>query len=434
MEPLGADDPRQVGPYVLSGRLGDDATGRLFRGTSPDGRAVVVTLVRPVDGDDAGFRQRFAKSAEAAGRVGGTRAVPVLDADPEADPPWLARAHVEGPSLLEAVGWDGPFPVDAVLALAADLAEGLAAIHDCGLAHGRLEPGNVILSPDGPRIVGFGVPGPPPAVPYVSPEHLGAAEPGHASDVFSLGSVLAFAATGAAPWGDEALYTILHREPELEGVAAELREVIVRCLEKDPRRRPKARDLLAAVPEPADDEPSAVFRVSWKRDLLHKTALTALAVMGFLPALVAVLMVLDVHVPGLLWVLAVPSAALLAAVLFGTVITEERLVVDRTGLTRMTGGDPQHYPWEEIEAVGFHGAYPRKPRWLSDEYLAVRPRSGTALAVDRSSRWSKADGRFNVIDIPILAGAPREEISRAVALYSEGRFEVRLPPAGSAGR
>jgi serine/threonine protein kinase len=217
MDPLQPGDPAQVGAYRLEGRLGGGAMGRVFLGRSPGGRPVAVKLVRPELAGDGSFRVRFAREVAAARRVGGFYTAQVIDADPDADPPWLVTAYIPGPSLSEAIRVHGPLPADALRALGAGLAEGLAAIHACGLVHRDLKPGNVILADDGPRVIDFGISraldatsittahaiiGTPA---YMSPEQASGQPAGPGSDVFSLGSVLVHAATGASPSGQARL-------------------------------------------------------------------------------------------------------------------------------------------------------------------------------------------------------------------------------------
>jgi sugar lactone lactonase YvrE/predicted Ser/Thr protein kinase len=249
-----------VGSYQLVGRLGTGGMGQVFLAVSPGGRRVAVKLIHPAE--TAQFRDRFAREIEAARRVGGFHAAPVVDADPDADPPWMATAYIEGPSLEEAVR--GPLPPDEVRALGAGLAEGLAAIHAAGLVHRDLKPGNVILAEDGPRIIDFGIAraiGAPAltttgvvlgTLSYMSPEQVRGDPVMPASDVFSLGSVLAFAATGRAPFGADTpaaiMFRIAGQPPDLDGVTDPgLRELIAGCLAKSPRDRPTVRAVLAAL-------------------------------------------------------------------------------------------------------------------------------------------------------------------------------------------
>ena len=157
MNPLKAGDPELVGGYRLLGRLGAGGMAQVFLGTSPGGRKVAVKLIRPEYADDAEFRRRFAREIAAARQVGGFHTAAVVDADPDADPPWMVTAYIPGPSLSEAVGQNGPLDQAQVRELGAALAEGLTAIHACGLIHRDLKPGNIILGPDGPRIIDFGV-------------------------------------------------------------------------------------------------------------------------------------------------------------------------------------------------------------------------------------------------------------------------------------
>jgi serine/threonine protein kinase len=266
IEPLQPGDPQVVGPYRLVGRLGHGGMGVVFYGRSRSGRPVAVKVIRPDLAADVDFRRRFGVEVEAARRVGGFYTAQVVDAEPDGDPPWLVTAYVPGPSLAEAVNKHGPLPVDSVRALGAGLAEGLAAIHSCGLVHRDLKPGNVILASDGPRVIDFGivravdattytVPGTVMGSPaFMSPEQARAGtEIGPASDVFSLGSVLAFAAGGIGPFGSGTPTTVLYRivweDPDLTQVTGPLRDMIAACLAKDPADRltvPQILDHLAS--------------------------------------------------------------------------------------------------------------------------------------------------------------------------------------------
>jgi len=268
MDPLQPGDPVRVGSYRLLLRLGAGGMGQVFLGVSPGGRQVAVKVIHPFHARSPHFRERFAREIEAAQRVGGFHTAPVVDADPHANPPWMVTAFIEGPSLQDAVDRDGPLPPDGVRALGAGLAEGLAAIHARGLVHRDLKPGNVILAPDGPRIIDFGIARVMDATTgittagavigtfaYMSPEHLGGDATGPASDVFSLGSVLAFAATGRPPFtGDSAatvMFRLVSQPPELAGLAdQELAGLIGGCLTKAPEARPTVSYLLAALSGP----------------------------------------------------------------------------------------------------------------------------------------------------------------------------------------
>ncbi|GGT67545.1 WD40 repeat domain-containing serine/threonine protein kinase [Actinomadura citrea] len=263
MDRLRDGDPRRIGPYRLEGRLGAGGMGEVFLGVSAGGRRVAVKVIRAEHLSRPEFRVRFAREVEAARKVGGFYTAQVVEADPEADEPWMATAYVPGPSLREAA----PLDVAGVRALGVALAEGLAAIHACGLVHRDLKPGNVIMSRDGPRIIDFGIARAAEATAltstgavvgtyaFMSPEQVRADTAGPASDVFSLGCVLAFAATGRGPFDAAEVPGIVHRivsaPPDLTGVPAELRPAIAACLAKEPQRRPspgEAARLLAASP------------------------------------------------------------------------------------------------------------------------------------------------------------------------------------------
>ncbi|MEU6255341.1 protein kinase [Streptomyces sp. NPDC047043] len=255
MQPLGVDEPTVVGPYRLLGRLGSGGMGRVYLGRSAGGRTVAVKIVHPHFALDEEFRARFRREVEAARRVGGAWTAPVLDADPEAAVPWVATAYAAGPSLAGAVADGGPLPPHSVRVLGAGLAEALTAVHELGLVHRDVKPSNVLLTLDGPLLIDFGIaratdgtasltstgvsigsPG------YMSPEQILGKGATGAADVFSLGAVLAYAATGEPPFpGDSSaalLYKVVHEQPELGSLEGELREVVEACLAKDPSARP----------------------------------------------------------------------------------------------------------------------------------------------------------------------------------------------------
>ncbi|MEU5596984.1 serine/threonine-protein kinase [Streptomyces sp. NPDC020298] len=260
MQPLAADEPAVIGPYRLLGRLGAGGMGRVYLGRSAGGRTVAVKIVHPHFALDEEFRARFRREIEAARRVGGAWTAPVLDADPEAPVPWVATAYAAGPTLAAAVEADGALPVSSVRALGAGLAEALAAVHELGLVHRDVKPSNVLLTLDGPLLIDFGIaratdgtasltssgvsvgsPG------YMSPEQIVGKGVTGAADVFSLGAVLAYAATGEPPFpGDSSaalLYKVVHEEPELGALGGELREVAEACLAKEPGRRPTPQEV-----------------------------------------------------------------------------------------------------------------------------------------------------------------------------------------------
>jgi hypothetical protein len=264
MEGLQRGDPASVGGYRLLGRLGTGGMGQVFLGVSPSGRHVAVKLIHQVHAGTEQFRERFAREIEMARRVGGFHTAPVVDADPHADPPWMVTAYIDGPSLEEAVGRYGPLPAGQVRALGAGLAEGLAAIHAHGLVHRDLKPGNVIMAEDGPRIIDFGIARAVDSTgltstgavvgtfSYMSPEQVRGDPVRSASDVFALGSVLAFAATGRPPFGSDTaaavMFRVVGQPPDLARVADEgLRALIEACLAKSPEHRPTVPAVLAAL-------------------------------------------------------------------------------------------------------------------------------------------------------------------------------------------
>jgi serine/threonine protein kinase len=263
MEPLSANDPHAVGEFQLRARLGAGGMGRVYLGFSPAGRAVAVKVVHPDLARDPEFRQRFAREVAAARAVSGVYTAPVVAAGLDDDPPWLATAYVPGPSLADVVTRHGPLAEPAVWRLAAGLAEALVAVHACGVVHRDLKPANVLLAADGPHVIDFGIsrafegtsvtaagmvvgtPG------YMSPEQAEGVMAGPASDVFSLGCVLAYAATGNAPFGGGSAASVLYRvvtgQPDLTGVPGGLRDVIAACMMKNPAQRPTLAALVTMI-------------------------------------------------------------------------------------------------------------------------------------------------------------------------------------------
>ncbi|MFD6390607.1 serine/threonine-protein kinase [Nocardia sp. NPDC060259] len=263
IQPLGSDDPRQIGAYRLLGVLGAGGMGKVYLGRNAGGRTVAVKVIRPDLLGDTEFRVRFRREVAAAGRVGGAFTAPVLDADVDADPPWLATGYVAGLALSDAVARFGPFAEPSLLALGHGLAEALVAIHGAGVVHRDLKPSNVLLAVDGPKVVDFGIaravedtaltttgkvigsPG------FMCPEQVTGEPLGPACDVFALGGVLTFAASGHGPFGSaeivQMLWRIVYEEPRLEGLPPSLRPLVAACVAKDAAARPTPREVLAEL-------------------------------------------------------------------------------------------------------------------------------------------------------------------------------------------
>ena len=235
----------------------------MYLGVSPGGRPVAVKAIRAELAADPDFRGRFGREIAAARRVSSMFTALVVDADVDGPVAWIATAYVPGPSLAEAVDTHGPLPEASVLVLAAGLVEGLNAIHAAGVVHRDLKPSNVLLAEDGPRVIDFGfaraaestmlaqaglVVGSPG---FMSPEQAMGSDVGPPSDIFNLGAVLAFAATGEGPFGTGTtaalLYRVVHGTPSLYQVPPGVRPLIEHCLAKDPRHRPTAGGLLAGL-------------------------------------------------------------------------------------------------------------------------------------------------------------------------------------------
>jgi Protein kinase domain len=263
MQTLTSGDPQQVGQYRLLKRLGSGGMGQVYLGQSPNGRPVAVKVIRAEHADNADFRQRFRQEVRAARRVSGLFTAAVVDADPDAPRPWMVTAFVSGPSLAAAVTNRGPLSVRTVRVLAAGLAEGLSEVHAAGLVHRDLKPANVLLASDGPRIIDFGISRPADSADptrtggvigspgFMSPEQAMGDPVGPASDIFCLGSVLAYAATGEPPFGagpaSALLYRVVFGEASTVNIPTELRLLIAGCLVRDPAARPTTDQLLAEL-------------------------------------------------------------------------------------------------------------------------------------------------------------------------------------------
>ncbi|MGW5639814.1 bifunctional serine/threonine-protein kinase/ABC transporter substrate-binding protein [Streptomyces sp. NPDC003832] len=286
MEPLRAGDPSRIGRYRLLRRLGTGGMGVVFLARAPGGAIAAVKTVRSSYAEESGFRARFRREVEAARQVDSRWVVPLLDADADAETPWLATSYVPGPSLGEAVDGFGPLTPASVRVLGDRLAEALQAVHAAGLVHRDVKPGNVLLAPDGPRLIDFGIARTPEGTAltssgvivgspgFLSPEQAraGAGEIGPPSDVFSLGCVLAFASTGVRPFGSGGAAGVLLRtvyeEPDPAALPDGLAPVLRACLHKDPSERPDLARLRTTLtqgaqgsPESSDWLPAAVTRL-----------------------------------------------------------------------------------------------------------------------------------------------------------------------------
>ncbi|MER6167080.1 WD40 repeat domain-containing serine/threonine protein kinase [Streptomyces violaceorubidus] len=262
--------PAGIGPYRLERLLGEGGMGRVYFGRTPAGSAVAVKVIHRAYAADPEFRRRFALEVAAARRVQGLYTVPVVAADLEAEEPWLATAYAPGPSLQHAVGERGPLPAGEVLALTAGVAEALETIHAAGVIHRDLKPANIVLTADGPKVIDFGIAraadvtavtatGMRAGTPaYMAPEYIRGQEVTEAGDVFALGLVAHFAATGRPAFGggsDHAVaYRIIEAEPDLDGCPASVRGVVARCLEKDPALRPTPAEVVRLCGRAANGE------------------------------------------------------------------------------------------------------------------------------------------------------------------------------------
>ncbi|MHC0429423.1 serine/threonine-protein kinase [Streptomyces sp. O3] len=285
MDKLSSGDPRTIGAYRLLGRLGAGGMGQVYLARSERGRTVALKVVHSELAGREEFRERFRQEVAAARRVGGAWTAPVLDADTEAEVPWVATGYVAGPSLHSVVARGyGPLPERSVHALAAGLVRALTDIHAAGLVHRDLKPSNVLLTIDGPRVIDFGIaraletatagglthtgaligsPG------FMAPEQIRGDRVTPACDVFCLGSLLAYAGTGKLPFGADnsgvhvQLFRIAQEPPDLTGLPESLQDLVTACLAKKPSARPSLTDLLALTGGTDTTLPDGRTREPW---------------------------------------------------------------------------------------------------------------------------------------------------------------------------
>ncbi|MFB7612951.1 protein kinase [Kitasatospora sp. NPDC056181] len=294
-QPLHPDDPREVGGYRLFARLGAGGMGRVYLSYTPGGRPVALKVVRPEFAEDGEFRRRFAQEVTNAQRIHGLYTAQVIDSGLDADAPWLVTAYVPGPSLQQVVRENGALPVRTVLLLMGGIAEALQAIHSVEVVHRDLKPANVLVAGDGPRVIDFGIARAADATAltgtgyrigspaFMSPEQAQGRTVTPATDVFALGALAAYVAGGAAPFGDgpdtAVLYRVVHEQPELDAVPADLRELILRCLAKSPEDRPKPAEII----EIARNHPSVGGQLRFTDDWLPKQVNTEITRRSDLP-------------------------------------------------------------------------------------------------------------------------------------------------------
>lgn len=282
---LRGGDPAEIGGYPLEARLGSGGMGTVYLARTASGRPVAIKLIHQQFAGDEEFRIRFRQEVAAARRVSGAFTAAVVDADPEAEYPWMATAYIEGRTLAQEIAKKGPLTGAELRTLAIGLTEALRDIHRVGVVHRDLKPSNVVLSPEGPRVIDFGISraadqqtltmtgrviGTPP---FMSPEQLQAPRGvGPRSDVFSLGTLLVYAATGQGPFDADSpymtAYQVVHEAPELDSVPAALRAVVEPCLDKDPDARPSADQLLVRLRDlPVEMGDAAGARAGRTRDI-----------------------------------------------------------------------------------------------------------------------------------------------------------------------
>ena len=264
-KPLETGDPRTLGRFELLARLGEGGQGIVYlgRGTGPGEERVAVKVLR--SSVDASVLQRLARELDAIHKVQPFVTARVIEASTEGERRYIVSEFIDGPSLQERVEGGGPLPEGDLQRLAVGTATALTAIHGAGVVHRDFKPANVLLGPDGPRVVDFGIArlidaatmtsgliGTPS---YIAPEQLSGARPTSAVDIFAWAVTMIFAATGHQAFGGDTVVAVMHRilneQPDVSGVPPSLLPVIRQCLNKDPSRRPTARDLLLRLVDPS---------------------------------------------------------------------------------------------------------------------------------------------------------------------------------------
>ncbi|MEO3858794.1 serine/threonine-protein kinase [Acrocarpospora sp. B8E8] len=257
--PLTPEDPRALGEFTLSGRLGEGGQGVVYLGESPGGGPVAIKVLK--SGFDPSVRQRLARELDALRGVASFCTARVITAEVDGREPYVVSEFIDGPSLHDRVSADGPLRGGELERLAVGTATALTAIHGAGIVHRDFKPGNVLLGPDGPRVVDFGIArqsesatmtaGPIGTPAYLSPEQIAGHPASPASDVFAWGATMVYAATGRPAFGADSVASVLHRimtiTPDTSGVPEPLRSTVQRCIDKDPTRRPTSRDLLLTL-------------------------------------------------------------------------------------------------------------------------------------------------------------------------------------------
>lgn len=456
-----AELPEYAGHYRLEERLGSGGMGVVHLARSTSGMKVAVKVVHAQFARDPEFRGRFRQEVAAARRVSGAFTAPVVDADPEAERPWMATLFIPGSTLAEQVKRNGPMRTGELRRLMAGLAEALRDIHRVGVVHRDLKPSNVLLAEDGPKVIDFGISRPKDSElrtetgkligtpPFMAPEQFRRPrEVGPAADIFALGSVMVHAATGRGPFDSDSpyvvAYQVVHDEPDLTGVPGNLAPLVVRCLSKEPEDRPTPDELMRELRSVAASYDTQAFIPS-QRVLEETEAEPAEAEPADAAEPAPARRPLPVRAVG--WFrsrrrrLALAAGALAVVLSGGALFATQMLGEDGTG--KDAGGDPDgshssspaFAPWSTRPAKGSTGAAAGTgtggmPQCTYDARRLLCVQSGLVSALDASDGrvlWRHVltdDDRPS--QAPVLAGGLAQVIT-----HSGKRMEALDPASGA---
>lgn len=405
-----------VGPWTLNNKLGAGGMGTVYLGTDGS-RLAAVKVISPALAEDPTFRSRFRREIEICRRVSGGQVAELLDAGPDDPQPWLAVRYVPGPTLREAVVQHGPLAGETLRGFAIATAEALRQVHRAGVVHRDLKPSNVILTPDTPVIIDFGIAAAGEATAltatgmiigsagWMAPEQILGHQAGPPADVFSWGGLVAYAATGRPPFGEgrpEALsYRIVHGEPDLDGLDSTLREIVGQAMDPDPQQRPSLDAILRSLAGTADETLVAEgIAMTWLLDGSEELTRAQTVAAPQIP------MAIGRDRPARRWAIPVAIAAVLATFVGGTAYF----------VSQQDGADA------EVESAANLESSP-----LQEEGTQVPPGTGPTTPTDETSPTSTTTATTLPTTTPAPARVPVSDLdfaNRSYEIFCEDASQV----------